>query len=749
MRSLWRLLPIHVLVLLALVVLAACGATPSRAQQSRAIDPRHDTPPSPIVVQSTSPGVIVAAHTVDAVVEGRVAQVQVTQVFCNQSGRVAEGVYIFPLPEDAAVSDFQMTVNGEVLEGKLLDRDEARRIYEEIVRSQRDPALLEYLDRGLFQASVFPIPPGETRTVHFSYSQVLAPDGNLLHFNYPLSTQRYSTAPVEEVAVTVELRDQPGLRTIYSPNYPITIERTAEDRATAVYTASEDQPAGDFDLYWGVADEAIGLDLLSYKPADEDGFFMLLAAPGVETTDEVVARDIVVVLDVSGSMRGAKMEQAVAAVRYIVENLNADDRFNLITFSTGVSLWEDALRPADGDATAAALAWLADVKATGSTDINRALLEALAQLDDGGEENSRPAYVLFLTDGQPTQGEQDARAIVRNALNNLPAERTPRLFTFGLGFDVNTDLLDTLATDLRGRSQYVRPDEPIDEAVSDFYATVSTPVLADITVDFGPDAHVEEVYPFPLPDLFAGQQLVVTGRYRHGGPVEVTLAGQVNGEERLFVYPDRELAERGGDDFVARLWATRKIGYLLAEIRRSGPEPELVEAVTELSLRYGIVTPYTSYLVLEPNVAMPAAGEVILDRPFLDSARVYERGAQAAQEMAAAPAAGEAAVEASLARSALQAAETVRDEAAQMRYVAGRSFLMQSLVQAPDGRVLELWVDQAYTEGMPTTTVEFGSDAYFALLDEPGMAAWLALSPELIVVTGENEAIRVTTGPVE
>ena len=742
MRSSWRLL-IHVLVLSALVVLAACGATPARSQQSRSSDPRHDTRPTPIVVQTVTPGVIVAAHTVDAVVEGRVAQVQVTQVFRNQSRTVAEGVYIFPLPKDAAVSDFQMTVNGEVLEGKLLDRDEARRIYEQIVRSQRDPALLEYLDRGLFQASVFPIPPGETRTVDFSYSQVLAPDGNLLHFNYPLSTERFSTAPVEEVAVTVELLDQPGLRTIYSPNYPITIERTAEDRATAVYTASDDQPAGDFDLYWGVADEAIGLDLLSYKPAGEDGFFVLLAAPGVAATDEVVARDIVVVLDVSGSMRGPKMEQAVDAVRYIVENLNAEDRFNLITFSTGVSLWESDLQPADGDAIAAALDWLADAKATGSTDINRALLEALAQLDTG-DDDGRPAYVLFLTDGQPTQGEQDAGAIVRNALNNLPAERTPRLFTFGLGYDVNTDLLDTLATDLRGRSQYVRPDEPIDEAVSDFYATVSTPVLADLAVDFGPDAHVEELYPFPLPDLFAGQQLVVAGRYRDGGPVEVTLSGQVNGEERLFVYPDRELVERGGDDFVARLWATRKIGYLLAEIRRSGPEPELVEAVTELSLRYGIVTPYTSYLVLEPNVVAMPAGDAMADRQFFDSARVYERGAQAAQEMAAAPAAGEAAVAASQARSALQEAETVRDEAAQMRFVAGRSFAMQSLVQAPDGQVLELWVDQAYTPGMRTTTIEFGSDAYFALLDEPGMAEWLALSPELIVVTGEDEAIRVT-----
>jgi len=745
MCSFRRLFQLHLRILAATAVLvAACGAPPTLAQPS---EPRVPALGSPVFVYQVSPTVLVASHTVDAVVEGRVAQVHVTQVFRNQSGGVAEGVYIFPLPEDATVRDLQMTVNGEVLEGRLLGRDEARRIYEQIVRSQRDPALLEYLDRGLFQASVFPIPPGETRTVDFSYTQVLAPDGDLLHFNYPLSTERYSTAPVEEVAVTVELRDQPGLRTLYSPNYPIIIERTAEDRATAVYTASAEQPAGDFDLYWGVAEGAIGLELLSYKSAGEDGFFVLLAAPGIAMADTVVARDIVVVLDVSGSMRGAKLEQAMAAVRFIVEHLNAEDRFNLITFSTGVSLWESAMQPADGVATAAALDWLANERASGSTDINRALLEALAQLGTSDDER-RPAYVIFLTDGQPTQGEQDADVIVRNALNNLPAERTVRLFPFGLGYDVNTDLLDTLATELRGRSQYVQPAEPIDEAVSSFYAAVSMPVLADIAVDFGPAAHVAELYPFPLPDLFAGQQLVVAGRYRAGGMVEVTLSGEVNGSERLFVYPDRELAVRGGDDFVAQLWATRKIGYLLAEIRRSGPQPELVEAVIELSLRYAIVTPYTSYLVLEPGLMLPA-GDVVLGSPLFDRARMLERGAAAAQELAVAPAAGEAAVEASQARSALQEAETVHEQPVQARFVAGHSFMMQSLVQAPDGGVLELWVDQAYEEGMATTVVEFGSEAYFALLDVPGMAQWLALSPELVVVTGDNEAIRVTTAPVE
>ncbi|MBE2241026.1 MAG: VWA domain-containing protein [Caldilineaceae bacterium] len=697
----------------------------------------------PMVTRPPDNQIMIERHAVDAVVDGEVAQVQVTQVLRNQSGRVAEGVYIFPLPKDAAVSDFQMTVDGEVLEGKLLDRDAARRIYEQIVRSQRDPALLEYLDRGLFQTSVFPIPAGETRTVELHYVHLVERSDDLYHFNYPLSMRGYGAPAAQEVDLRVELRNLPGLRTIYSPNYPITIERVADDQAVITYRADNDKPPSDFDLYYGAAEERIGLNLLSYKPAGEDGFFVLLAAPSLNAdADQVVARDIVVVLDVSGSMRGKKIEQATAAVRYIVEQLNPADRFNLLTFSTGVSLWESTLQPVDDASQVGALAWLRHVRANGATDINRALLEALAQL--AAPESTRPAYVLFLTDGQPTQGELDAGAILHNAMQNLPAERTPRLFTFGVGYDVNTDLLDTLAADLRGLSQYVTPDQQIDEAVGAFYAKVGTPVLADIEIDFGEDALWEDSYPYPLPDLFAGEQLVAVGRYREGGAVDVTLSGQVNGKARVYVYPDRELAARGGDPFVARLWATRKIGHLLAEIRRSGPAPELVEAITELSLRYGIITPYTSYLVLEPELVpeMPA-GEVVLRSLRRDE--FYVQGAEAAAGLAAAPASGEAAVAASQARSELQQAETVRDASGEIRYVAGRAFMLRSYVSTPAGETLALWVDTAYDEAMEVTTLEFGSDAYFALLDDPDLAQWLAISPELIVVTGEDTALRITT----
>lgn len=691
--------------------------------------------------------VVVEHHAVDAVVEGQIAQVEVTQVLRNPSGRVAEGVYIFPLPADATVSDFQMTVDDQTLEGKLIDRNEARRIYEQIVRGQQDPALLEYLGRGLFQTRAFPIPPGETRTVRLTYTQLLERKDGLYRFNYPLRASHYSADAPEEIALHIELRALPGLRTIYSPNYPITIERLADDHAVVSYHATGAEPTSDFDLYFGTEKQPIGIDLLSYKPAGEDGYFLLLAAPGFEAAaeEEVVARDLIVVIDVSGSMQGKKIQQAKEALHYIVQNLNPQDRFNLIAFSTGVSLWEKTLQPVEARTQQAAIRWIDKLRASGSTDINRALLEALAQLDD--EDVDRPAYILFLTDGQPTQGEMNVDAIVRNVLNNLPGRRSLRLFTFGVGYDVNTDLLDVLADELRGTSHYVKPDEAIDEAVSDFYAQISTPVLADIQIDFGESTFIEDVYPYPLPDLFAGRQLVVVGRYREGGEVEVTLSGRVNNQEKTYIYSERMLTEKGGEPFVAQLWATRKIGHLLAQIRRSGPDPELVQAVIDLSLQYGVLTPYTAYLVLEPDSpALSLEGAAQAAQLALpDEAQLRTQGMEIAAQVHAAPASGAAAVVASQERSTLARAETMQTTASEMRYVAGRTFVLRAYVVDAEGRRLPLWVDTRYREEMKTTVVEFASDAYFALLDEPDMAQVLALSPEMIIVTDAEEAIRITT----
>jgi Ca-activated chloride channel family protein len=248
--------------------------------------------------------------------------------------------------------------------------------------------------------------------------------------------------------------------------------------------------------------------------------------------------------------------------------------------------------------------------------------------------------------------------------------------------------------------------------------------------------------PDPLPDLFAGRQLVAVGRYTAGGTGEVALAGEVNGKARLYVYPDRTLVVGGGNPAVARLWAMRQIGQLLSLIRRNGADPELVEEITQLGVRYGIVTPYTSFLVLEPELLQPG-GEIPLAELGVLSAQ--PRWEAQADPIAAAPAAGEAAVAASQARTALQQAEVAVESAATVRYVAGRSFVLRgSLAEEGSGGAGSIWVDTGFVETMAVTTVALGSDAYFDLLAEPEMAQWLAISAELVVVTGPESAVRVT-----
>jgi len=249
-----------------------------------------------------------------------------------------------------------------------------------------------------------------------------------------------------------------------------------------------------------------------------------------------VAKDVILVLDTSGSMRGEKLAQAKGALEFVLDNLNDEDRFNVITFSTGVRQYATRLQPAEERNES--LTFVRELEAVGGTDINRALLEALAQA-----EGERPTLIIFLTDGLATEGVIETDQIIANVAQG--ASKAARVFTFGVGDEVNTVLLDTLAQSHRGASAYVRPGQSIEEEVSAFYAKVSSPLLADLHLDFG-DVHVEDTYPYPLPDLFAGTQLVVVGRYREGGFTTITLEGQVNDRLQRFAYEDLHFRDQGG-----------------------------------------------------------------------------------------------------------------------------------------------------------------------------------------------------------
>ena len=657
-------------------------------------------------------------HHVDVRITDQVAVTHVDQVFVNESKWQIEGTYVFPLPVDAAISDFAMWVNGQKFEGELLDRDQARRIYEEIVREQRDPALLEYIDRGAFRVSIFPIPSGEERRVELEYSQVLPVDGGLVRYTYPLNTERFSARPLEEVSVSVSIESPDPIKAIYSPSHKVVVDRDGDYRARVGYEERNVLPDKDFDLVYTVSPEDVGLNLLSFKDGDADGFFLMLVAPQVEVDQsQVVEKDVHLILDTSGSMEGEKVEQAKEALIYVLEHLNEGDRFNITDFSTGVRQY--ARNPQPASERGEAIVWVQGLTAQGGTDINRALLETLSGVDP-----ERPSILIFLTDGQPTEGEVEIDRI----LANFGVETRPnvRLFTFGVGHDVNTILLDTLAQEQRGASGYVRAGERIDEEVSAFYAKVSTPLLADVVIEVE-GVHAEVIYPYPLPDLFAGTQLVIVGRYREGGPALIRLSGQVNEQEQRFTY-EGFFERSGGDRFIPRLWATRKIGYLLNQIRLHGENRELVDEVVELSIRYGIVTPYTSYLVQEDADVLTREGRQDLadeESEKLSTAPTLSSGADAV----------EMAVEQEAIRSA-DVAEAPAGEAAELVKVVGdKTFVYRHGV----------WTDTTFDPSQLTTQkIGFGGETYFDLLaSRPDMGVYFAMGDRVIVLV-DGVAYEVT-----
>ncbi|MEL6148854.1 MAG: VIT domain-containing protein [Chloroflexota bacterium] len=565
-------------------------------------------------------------HRVTIDVENQIAATNVEMQFTNNGNAMVEGTFLFPLPPEAAVDNLTMTINGIEIEAKILRAEEARAVYNEIVRQYRDPALLEYVGTNAIQANVFPIPPGESRKIAFSYSQVLEADNGLIKVTYPMENTATNNRMVNEMRVTVNVESNEPLRNVYSPTHNVAL---TEDNSTfsAGFEATTYIPDGDFVLYYGIENDDISVNLLSYREsAGDDGFFMMLVQPPIASAEQVVNKDVILVVDQSGSMDGEKWSQAQDAADFVLNRLNPGDRFNMVVFSTGWRVFGNGLEPAS--AAGEASQWINSMGSGGGTDINGALLQALDLADA-----ERPTTILFLTDGLASEGITDADAILRNLQDN--AGNNVRIFTFGVGYDVNTFLLDRISSTFRGASSYVQPGENIEAEVSNLYSKIASPVLTDVELDFD-GVRTDLIYPFgQLPDLFAGEQLTIVGRYRSGVPeATITLSGLVNNEPAVFTYDDMSFRERaGGEVFIARLWATRRIGDLLTQIRLNGETPELVDAVVDLSLEFGIITPYTSFLIEEDDI-LSQSGRDRAAEQFQPTAQAMSQNASGGQAVA-------------------------------------------------------------------------------------------------------------------
>lgn len=549
------------------------------------------------------PPLAMVNHKVTVAIEDQVAITTVEQTFRNHTDRPLEAIYLFPVPRGASVDRFTMWVDGKETNGELLDAKKASTIYTDIVRRTQDPGLLEYLGNGLLRMRVFPVPARGDQKVKLSFKSVAVKDNAVVEYVYPLKTDGRSTTTLEEFSVKIAIKSQTPIQNIYSPTHAITTIKKNDREATVEFERNQAVLDKDFQLFYGSGAGDIGLTPLLYKPITaEDGYFMFLVSPQVEAPMKRLPRDMVFVLDTSSSMTEQKMAQVKKAVKHCLTRLGGEDRFALIKFSTSVVRFRDGLVPADKDHIELGTKWIDDLRTSGGTAIWPALDEALSLRP---KDAARPYTIVFFTDGQPTVDETNPDKIVKNVIGKNSGNT--RIFTVGVGDDVNASMLDQLADATRGVTTFVRPAEDIETKIASLYNKISHPILTEVKVASTASVQLSEMYPPKLPDLFHGTQMVVIGRYSGSGHAAVKLTGLVGGEPREFVYELNFAAKTGvenGKDFVEPLWARRKVGYLLDQIRANGEQKELVEEVVVLAKKYGIATPYTSYLVV-PDGPMP------------------------------------------------------------------------------------------------------------------------------------------------
>ena len=576
---------------LPLFVLAAASAAPASAA-GLLIPEDKKLPPLAMV-----------NHKVAVSIDEQVAITTVEQTFRNHTDRPLEATYLFPVPKGASVDKFTMWVDGKELGGELLDAKHAHKVYTDIVRRTQDPGLLEYLGNSLLRLSVFPVPPKGDQKIKISYKFVAPKDGPVVEYVYPLKTDGKATKTLEEFSVSLTIKSKNAVQNVYSPTHAITTTRKGDKEVHVAFERNQALLDKDFQLFYGFGDKDIGLTPLLYKPITaEDGYFMFLVSPQLEAEKKRVPRDLVLVLDTSSSMSEIKMQQAKKALKFCLTQLKPEDRFAIIKFSTSVASFRNKLVEANKDYLEAANKWVDGLKTSGGTAIWPALDEALGMRSgDAG----RPFTMVFFTDGQPTVDETNPDKIVKKVQDKNSGNT--RIFTFGVGDDVNAAMLDQLADSTRAVATYVREAEDIETKVAGLYAKISNPVLTDLRLATNENIRIHEMYPPKLPDLFQGSQLVVIGRYTGSGPSAIKLSGMVGQEKQEFVYelsfPAKTESDTG-KDFVEPLWARRKVGYILDQIRVNGEKKELIEEVVALAKRYGIATPYTSHLVV-PDGAMP------------------------------------------------------------------------------------------------------------------------------------------------
>lgn len=735
-----------------------------------------------LVVEGARPNPLrIEDHLVRIGITDRVALTTINQTFLNTSRQRLEATYIFPIPEGADLTDFRMTFNGKMAEGEVLPADKAREIYERIVRGNRDPGLIEFIGRRLLRARIFPIEPGATTEIQLSYQQVTDTVAEMWRYQYPLRTPGENSIAHGTVRFDVTLSSSTPLRGIWSPTHEVEVVRDGDTKARVAFERNKVSLADDFILLYDAQQRDVGLSVVAYRESgDEPGHFLLLLAPKPIWDDAVqVPQDYVFVVDTSGSMASDdKMEQAKQALSYCVNRLEDVDRFSIVRFSTGFDLVFSELRQADKAARDEAIGRIKTFKPSGGTNINDALKAALGLRDAGAA--GRPFVIIFLTDGK---GDQ-----TREVIEDMFARETKdfrgsvRLFPFGVGHDVNTKLLDALATGYGGIPTYVQPGENLEHSLGDFFSVFSEPVLTDLRLTL-PDAVITEQYPPTLGDLYHGRQILLAGQFEKAVKGRVTLKAKRGGKEIEYTWPNVSFEPVEDAAYVPRLWAGRKIAYLIDRIRLDGESTEMVREIVDLATKYSLQTPYTSWLVApelrdsrlaDRPMGMERAEPLTMQipastAPALDTVRrvVTDESLREAESLqrdraaegfesdfffggrgggmeggvggVPADAAGERAFRVAARQARAREAQALEEQNVNTSFLSVRRI---------DGRTFALvsgyLVDSGLTEEAKAIEITFGSDAYFDLIAlRPDLRKALAAGRFIVVMVSPDTAIVV------
>lgn len=695
----------------------------------------------------------IRSQEVNIQITDQTAVTTLEQEFFNPYDRQVEATYLLAIPHNASVSDFRMEINNEPVQGEILDKDKAEKIYQDIVRKLKDPGILSLSGRGMIRARIFPIAPKSSQKIRIRYEEILKYDGGICRYDYSLSSDKLCKKPIDFIKIAVSLSSSLPIRNIYSPSHDIVVKRDSNFKASAKYSEENVIPEQDFQFIFSVSENPVGMNLLTYKESSENGFFLFLAAPKIPQKGEATPKDVLFVLDKSGSMKqNNKIKQAKDALEFCIQSLNPKDRFAVIMFSDEVEIITP-MTEATSTEKNRICGEIQKIEATGGTFIEGALKQSLELVSN----DSRPSYLLFLTDGLPTVGNRKIDQLLAQSQENN--KHQCRIFTFGVGYDVNTLLLDQLSQTNKGLATYVKPTEDIEVSVSSMYTKISNPALTDLKLDWG-TIETTQIYPKDIPDLFSGSQLIVLGRYKNGDSSRVTLSGKVSGKIQDFKEEFSFARDNTHNDYIPRLWAARRIGFLMNEIRTNGKNDELIKEIVELSKKYGILTEYTSFLVTDaPITAQPMALEERNRTEFRTIKQAEERLSQGmgglGMGMMGLSVGKEAVAKSETLNDQLQNAPALSSQNVFYRYddqdkkqairIEGVRFTGQ---QAFFNRGIE-WISTQFDANQTVLAIKPYSEAYFQLANlSPDIAQILALSEKVSFIRN-GQMIQIAENGLE